>query len=617
MLRFDFLRALRILFTDGPLSLLWRLRVGTYARMFAESIHAKPWSESLDRLTAMRLHAQCKQQSQFSLIVDARNTTEAELQRCLDSVAAQLWSEWQVLLLVTPSQDLLESSLTDDNRVTVLPVAADSSMSDCWNSAIPAAQGDWIGMLPIDAALSADALTWLLISANRWPDAQCLYSDSVTLNRKGRCVDSQFKPDFSPEYLLASHFTGDLTVFRLTGIQALGGLQEGFGEAARYDLELRLVDRFGRDAIRHVGRAICHKRGSLTSSKPAVTLQHVHAASESLTRRGVDAQVVPHPVARNVNRIELAPASSPHVTIYIATRNSATLVKNCVQSIRQHTGYSDYDIVVINNRSDERELLDWLAEESAADRLSVFDYDRPFNHSEMHNLVMEQSASEFVVLLNNDIEIVSDDWLEQLVATAQLDPSVGSVGALLQYPNKTVQHAGIVTGFRGMAGHFYRGLALKRPGYNGRLHALQEVSACTAAMLLLRRSAFQDVGGFDSLQFPTSLNDVDLGLRLRRDGYRCIYNPAVQAIHFESYTRRIDYIREKKFHAAMRKQWLSELQHDPFHNRNVSLFSDSFRLFRSNRPDVDAIEAELAQSAVAPTVLKAAADVEDTVSNAA
>ena len=599
MLKFDALRAIRILLTQGPRQLISRLQVGTYAQAFAESLNAKPWLDTLDKGDARRLQTLCQTTAQFSLIIDARNAPAAETQRCLDSLFAQYWMSWDVILLVTASQDFDDTELADDNRVTVLPVEADASQADCWHAALPAAQGDWIGTLPVDATLTPDALTWLLLSVNRWPEARCLYTDSVGLDDRGRCVDSQFKPDFSPEHLLASHFTGDLTVFRREAIEATGGLRKESGQAARFDLELRFVDTFGRESVRHVDRAVCHRHSSMEPASPLTRQQQMDAVTESLSRRDISSRVESHPIAANVNHIELSPSTTPSVTIFIATRNAASLVKNCVQSIRERTSYTNYDIVVINNRSDEAELLDWLAEESDAGRLSVFDYDREFNYSEMHNFAIQHTRSEFVVMINNDIEITSDNWLEQLVATAELDSSIASVGALLLYPDRTAQHAGIMTGFRGMAGHYYRGLSTRKPGYNGRLHAIQELSACTAALLLLRRSAFVEVGEFDALRFPTSFNDVDLGLRLRRSGYRCIYNPAVQAIHFETRTRRINYVREKGYHADMRALWTAELQHDPFHNRNVSLFSDSFRLFRTNSPDVEAIAAELTQPAIA------------------
>lgn len=589
----DIRRALGLLFTEGPLKLIARLRFGTYARLIAETIHARPWNEILDRSSAFRLQSLCPKPLQFSLIVDARNASTDEARKCLESVRAQYWTGWEILLLVPDTHAHHYADLAGHDWLTVLVVRATSSSAEVWNTGLAGARGDWVGILPAQTELTPDALTWLLVSANRWPQVHCIYSDSVTLDRNGRCVSSQFKPDFSPEYLLASHFTGDLTVFSRTGLQPLGGLREEFGLASRYDLELRLVETFGADAVQHLQRAVCHRRGVSTHACIECRALETRAAEDFLFRRGVNGRVEPHPVAENVNRVVLIPDASPHVSIYIATRNAASLVQECVRSIRENTEYPNYDIVVIDNRSDEAELLDWLEVESNAGRLSVFDYDRPFNHSEMHNLAIQESESEFVVLINNDIEIISPDWLDQIVATAQSDATIASVGTLLLYPDGSAQHAGIVGGFRGVAGHYHRGLSVEEPGYNGRLHALQEVTACTGALLLLRRSAFVEVGGFDSRRLPTSFNDVDLGLRLRSAGYRCIYNPAVQAFHFESKSRRIDHVQEREFHQTLLADWAQQLERDPFHNENLSLFSDSFRLFRSNPPNVDDVAHEL------------------------
>ncbi len=208
--------------------------------------------------------------------------------------------------------------------------------------------------------------------------------------------------------------------------------------------------------------------------------------------------------------------------------------------MRKFTEYPNYEIIIINNASDDPEFLKYLEIEQSENKVKVVHYDKPFNHSEMNNIAAASVNSEFVLFMNNDIEIISEKWLEQLVGAAQLDKSIAVVGGLLLYPNNLVQHGGIILGLGGTAGHSHKYTDNGLPGYLGRLHTLQEMSGITAALALIRRSSFTNVNGFDSSRYPTSYNDVDLCIRLRKNGFRCIYNPMVRAIHYETKTRAID-----------------------------------------------------------------------------
>ncbi len=576
--------------------------------MLRETIGARPWLEHLSYLDAQMLHQLCHDKPTFSLIVDASTTSPPQLQACIDSIRGQYYHNWEVILLLPCGQDRSKPSpgtvdpvVADepfvDPRISVLCHDCPTASPDEWNLGIEASRGEWVSMLPSHVQLSPDALTWLLITHNRQPDAACLYSDSIQINRRGRCIGTQFRPDFSAEYLLASHFTGHLTVFERRHLLWLEGLRAEFGAAARYDLELRLVEEVGSIGFQHIPRVLSQESTISNAHLDCEIEDERRAVVAALSRRGIGGLVEAIPEVNAAHRIRFAPDAFPRVTLFIATRNAAQLLKTCVTSIRQNTSYPNYNIVIINNASDEPELLSWLNEESQAGRLSVVDYDRPFNHSDMHNRVIAASDSEYAVLVNNDIEILSPGWLEQMVATAQTDPTIAGVGALLLYPDQTVQHAGVLVGYRGIAGHFHRGLSVKQPGYQGRVHCLQELSACTGALLLLRRQAFLDVGGFDAEHLPTSFNDVDLCLRLRRAGHRCIYNPAIEAIHFESKTRRINPAEEGRYHRKILTDWATQLRQDPFHNPNLSLVSDSFRLFRGNTPDVSGIAEALFSSA--------------------
>ncbi len=268
-------------------------------------------------------------------------------------------------------------------------------------------------------------------------------------------------------------------------------------------------------------------------------------------------------------RIRLRAIRQPAVTLIIATRNHAELVKPCVASARQQAGYENYEIVVIDNQSDEPELLDFLAEQTAAGALRVHRYDKPFNHSAMHNEVLDGLTAKYVVLLNNDVWGFSDHWLEELVATAEMDETIAVVGAQLFYPDDTIQHAGVILGPKCLPAYSHSGWPRDADGYFGRLQAFQEYSVVIGALALVRREAWVRVAGFDAESFPISYNDVDLCLRLRQAGYRCLYNPSVQAYHFEMKTRGRS-PQDSEYYSRLTARW-QHLGADPFNSPRLSL----------------------------------------------
>jgi len=234
--------------------------------------------------------------------------------------------------------------------------------------------------------------------------------------------------------------------------------------------------------------------------------------------------------------------------------------------------------VVIDNQSDDEAFFEFVVEEQSKGLIKVIKYDQPFNHSDMNNIAVKTTDSDFVVLMNNDVEIISDNWLEQLVATINIDTSIAAVGCLLLYPNGTVQHGGIILGLLGTAGHAFKYIPFELGGYAGRLHCLQEMSGVTAALLLVRRLAFEAVGGFNSERYANSYNDVDLCMRLKKHGFRCLYNPMVRAIHHESTTFLAPDIFD--YEKKLREDYSEILKNDPFYNPNLSLDNEQFHGFR-------------------------------------
>ena len=241
------------------------------------------------------------------------------------------------------------------------------------------------------------------------------------------------------------------------------------------------------------------------------------------------------------------------------------MLRECLSSLRRSTSYPRYRVIVIDNQSDDPDFLRFCDEQSAAGRIQVVAYDRPFNYADMHNRVLADLDDTYVVLLNNDVCDFSADWLDQLVATAELSDDIGCVGALLRYPDATVQHGGVTK----LCTHAHHNLPHDAPGYCGRLQSLQEMSGVTAALMLVRRDAFVRVGGFDAVRFPVSYNDVDLCLRMKQAGFRTIYNPTVTATHLESHTRGKS-SQEDEWRGRLEERWGRYIDSDPFYNPHLS-----------------------------------------------
>ena len=509
----------------------------------------------------------------FSLIVASAPGTQRELRRTLASLSRQLHDDWEVILVPeSAAADQLSGLVQDEpwrGKVRLAPQEASANIAMALNAGLQQARGSWVGFLEPGDTLTPEALLWLRSYVAESPQARWLYSDE-TLQSAFR-TRWNYKPAFSPEHLLSQFFTGNLSVYCAEDIRALGGLREPYGEACLYDLCLRLSERLTAAQIVHVPHALCHCRAAARrlTGPASWSESHQSALQDALARRKVPATVTRWEHDSALPRIRLHAARQPAVTVVIATRNHAELVKPCVASARQQAGYENCEIVVIDNQSDERELLDFLAEQAAAGALRVHRYDKPFNHSAMHNEVLFGLTSKYVVLLNNDVWGFSEHWLEEIVATAEMDEAIAAVGAQLFYPDDTIQHAGVILGPNcALAVHSHAGWPRNSDGYFGRLQALQEYSVVTAALALVRRDAFTRVQGFDAETFPTSYNDVDLCLRLRQAGYRCLYNPSVQAYHFESKTRGRS-PQESEYRARLTARW-QHLDVDPFYSPRLS-----------------------------------------------
>jgi glycosyltransferase involved in cell wall biosynthesis len=536
------------------------------------------------RITALRLRPK------ISIVMPVYNTPPALLRRAVDSVKRQLYPNWELCIADDASTDagtraLLRKVAAGDSRVRVVLREANGHISAASNSALELASGEFVALLDHDDELSEHALYWVAEEINDRPDAKIIYSDEDKIDEKGHRSHPYFKPSWNHDLFYSQNFVNHLGVYQTELLRKIGGFREGYEGSQDYDVILRAIEKIEPQQIRHIPRVLYHWRatsGSValnSSAKPYAQVSGQKALADHLVRRGVTAAVES---AGGLGRYRVRypiPTRAPTVTLVIPTRDGLDFLRPCVDSILDKTRYRSFHIVIVDNRSTEKLTIRYLAKMSRVKNVSVIKYDKQFNYSAINNAAVAAARGEIVGLVNNDIEVMSPDWLEEMTSHA-IRPEIGAVGARLLYRDGTLQHGGVILGVGGVAGHAHKHLPPEASGYFDRAKLIQNFSAVTAACLLVRRRLFVDVGGLDET-LTVAFNDIDFCLRLRERGYRNVWTPYAELFHLESASRGPDSAPEKaaRFSAEvtlMRKRWGAALLEDPAYNPNLTLETEDF-----------------------------------------
>jgi GT2 family glycosyltransferase len=436
---------------------------------------------------------------------------------------------------------------------------------------VSAAQSPWLAFLRHDAALAPDALALLAGAANDRPDGCAFYGDEDSLVH-GKRRDPIFKPEFNLDLLLSQDYLGPLVAVRRGALEELGGIREGSGAAAAYEVVLRLNDRYGRDGIRRVPFVLSHRQPDASSGSHALLRRR--AAEDSLKRRQCAYDRVDMLDSGDL-RVRYRPgAPPPLVTLIVPTRDRVDLLRTCLTGLLERTDYPALEVVVVDNQSRQPATLAFFRDISRDARVRILAYDAPFNFSRMNNLAAQGARGTALGLINNDIAVISPEWLTEMVSHA-LRPGVGAVGAKLLYGDGTIQHAGIVLGLLGLTGHVHRHEPGDAPGPGRRLLAVQECSAVTGACLVVRRNLYLEAGGLDETM-PVSCSDAELCLRLARRGHRTLFTPHATLYHLESVTRgyersAAEWAETRREEAVLRQRWGRLMEEDPCYSPNLSL----------------------------------------------
>lgn len=574
--------------------LLSRHRSRDIARAYSEWVRRYDTISSADRSAMLETLGKLKYQPLISIVMPVYSPDEPVFRQAIDSVFNQTYPNWELCAADdaspnTGASEILAAYAASDSRIKWVRRAENGHISAASNSALELAQGEFVALLDHDDILAPSALFEVIAELNAHPDADIIYSDEDRIDSRGKRFEPYFKTDWNPELFLAHNLVSHLGVYRRLLVETVGGFRIGFEGSQDYDLALRCIAATQSEKIRHIPSILYHwRRSSKASEFSRHNLERCitsarNAKSEHLSSIGEPGEIVANAKLEHWDRIiRPVPAPPPLVSLIVPTRNRADLLEPCLDGLMARTTYQPIEIIVIDHQSDERDTVALLDRVAKDPRVRIMRYVGTFNYSAMNNRAVEIARGDILGFINNDTDVVTSDWLTEMVALVAR-PQVGAVGAKLLYPSGKVQHAGVGLGIGGVAGHLFYNAGADDPGYFGRLQLVSNVSAVTGACLVVKKSNFLAAGGFNEIDLPVAFNDVDLCLKLRRQNLVNIWTPNAIMIHHESPSRGSDsslenqdrYRRECEW---MRQTWGDNLDHDPYLNPNLSLEDGNFRL---------------------------------------
>jgi len=552
-----------------------------------------PEFSRLDALAALPESFRLK--PMVSVVMPVYNTAETFLRQAIESVLAQGYPHWELCIADDASTEphvraVLEEYMRRDSRIKVAFREENGHISAASNSALALATGEYVALLDHDDELVRHALHLVVEAINQNPSAQVLYSDEDKIDEQGNRADPHFKPDWNPDLFFSQNYVSHLGVYRRELLQRAGGFRTGVEGSQDQDLLLRCLPHVNPAEIVHIPKVLYHWRivqGSTAlacGEKSYTTEAGIKVLHDFFSAQGREDVKVENGLVPNTYRVRYpVPQPEPLVSLLIPTRDKLELLEPCIRSTLDKTTYRNYEIIILDNESAEPATLEFFKHIQAVDsRVRVLPYHQPFNYSALNNYGVQQARGELIGLVNNDIEVISPEWLTEMVSHA-LRPEIGCVGAKLYYEDETIQHAGVIVGLGGVAGHSHKYFPRQSSGYFHRLKIVQNLSAVTAACLLVRKSVYEQVGGLEENGLRIAFNDVDFCLKVREAGYRNLWTPYAELFHYESKSRGAEDTREKveRFNKEIefvKTKWGELLRRDPCYSPNLTLAREDFSL---------------------------------------
>ena len=540
----------------------------------------------------------------ISIVVPLYQTPERFLREMIESVCNQTYGNWELCLAdasplteqdkkseagrkesrTTKLSGIVKEYMDKDERIRYRILEKNGGISENTNEAIRMATGDFVGLLDHDDLLERDALYEIMERIAKNDETDVVYTDEDKINRKGtKHLIPNMKPDFNLDLLRSNNYICHFLVVRKSIIDQVGGFRKEFDGAQDYDFIFRCTE--AARVVSHVPRVLYHWRthSGSTSDNPDSKMYAFDAGKRAieahLARMNVKAKVEETDDLGNY-RIRYQLKETPMVSILIPNKDQKESLQKCLQSIWEKTEYENYEILIVENNSTKEETFAYYKEIDKKNRVRVLYWDREFNYSAINNFAAREAKGEYLLLLNNDTEVITKGWIKELLSNCARK-EVGMVGAKLYFPDNTIQSAGTIIGLGGLADHAFVNMSRKRAGYMHRASIQMNLSGVTAACAMVKRSVYEEVGGLEE-KLSVAFNDVDLGLKIVTAGYLIVYDPFVELYHYESRSRGVDdekRERHKKEVQYAQEKWKDFLEAgDPCYSPNLTLSKHNFSL---------------------------------------
>ena len=525
----------------------------------------------------------------ISIIMPVYNVDKKWLDLAINSIKAQWYKEWEICIVDDCStkketKEYLEN--INNPKIKIKFLEKNLNISGASNRALELSSGEYIALMDNDDEITVDAL-YEVVKAINLKNADFIYSDEDKLEIDGRFSEPHFKPDFAKDMFLSQNYLSHLGVIKKELIEKVNGWTIGLEGAQDYDLYLKVLEH--TENIYHISKVLYHWRkieGSTAlefSEKSYAQKNGLKSLESAIERRGLKAKVI-NSKYPGTYKVEYEIKNNPLVSIIIPFKDKPELLDMCINSILKKSTYKNYEIIGISNNSEEKEIFELMKKLETDKKVSFYEYNVPFNYSKINNYAVKNYANgEHIILLNNDIEIISPNWIEEMLMFSQ-QKDIGAVGAKLYYPNNTIQHAGVIIGIGGVAGHSHKYFKKEDNGYFSRLNITQNLLAVTGACLMIKKTLYNKLNGLNEKDLKIAFNDVDFCLRLQEQGYQNIYTPYAEAYHYESIsrgaendTKKIERFNSEVDYMLKRHKKILE-EGDPFYNKNLTLEHENFEI---------------------------------------
>lgn len=565
-----------------------------HERFEPEEVPYGPWYEayvpSREELEQQKKH-KFSRTPLISVVVPAYRTPEEFLRQMIESVEQQTYPNWELCIANGSPDDeemhrVLEIYSKKDPRIRYKDLKENLGISGNTNGAFAMAKGEFIGLLDHDDLLAPNALYEVAKAIEKEKNIDLVYTDEDKVSTDlSEHFQPHLKPDFNLDLLRSNNYICHFCLVKRDIVEKTGGFQKEFDGAQDYDFIFRCVELAQK--IHHIPEILYHWRThkASTADNPASKMYAFDAGKRAieahLARMGVEGNVS-HTPDLGFYRVTYPVKKDPLVSVIIPNKDEKETLESCINGLKKYTSYKNFEIIIIENNSTSKEIFDYYRELSKEDNIHLLKWKKEFNYAAINNFGVRHAKGEYLLFLNNDVTPISENWMEEMLGVCQR-PEVGAVGAKLIYPDHTIQHAGCVIGIGGIAGHLFVDMPSNRTGYLHKASLMQDMSAVTAACMMMKKSVFEKAGGFTE-ELAVAFNDVDLCLKVRREGDLVVYNPYAQMYHMESKTRGAEDSEEKmrrfqKEIEYMRCNWIDILKNgDPYYNKNLSLSKWNYSL---------------------------------------